>query len=82
MEQNRTDDAGPDREEAGRIMAQISVGDEIRYLSDGEICEVQDVTGDGAETHAEVLTNGTRHQVCINDVADTKFSDPLVEVLR
>lgn len=71
----------PTREQAAEIMANIEVGDRVRYHSDGEVCEVQEVTGEGAETHALVETNGTQHHVCINDVASTKFSDALLEVL-
>ncbi|AGM11961.1 hypothetical protein DNAM5_102 [Haloarcula californiae tailed virus 1] len=72
----------PSREEAESIIAGIEVGDEVRYLSDGEICEVQEVNGEGISTSALVITNGTRHHVCINDLTSTAYGDATVEVLE
>lgn len=72
----------PTREEAESIMAEIEVGDEVRYLSDGEVCEVQEVSGDGAATHALVVTNGTEHHVCVNDLTSSVYGDAAVEVLE
>lgn len=72
----------PNREDAENIMANIEVGDEVRYLSDDEVCEVQEVSGEGAATHALVLTNGTEHHVCVNDLTSSAYGDATVEVLE
>jgi len=72
----------PSREDAENIMANIEVGDEVRYLSDGEVCEVQEVNGEGISTSALVVTNGTEHHVCINDLTSTAYGDAVLEVLE
>jgi uncharacterized protein YcsI (UPF0317 family) len=71
----------PSRDKAENIIANIEVGDEVRYLSDNEVCEVQEVTGEGAATHALVVTNGTRHQICVNDLTSSAYGDAIVEVI-
>lgn len=66
------------------LMTRVSAGTKVRYVSDGTVAEVADVSDEGDVTaHAQFVDESNGHRMCLNDLKPDFSSDvPVCEIIE